>query len=47
MVRWWWFGTAVTKPEIQRELEVMKAGGFGGVESSRLIRFSWTANCRG
>ncbi len=32
MVRWWWFGTAVTKPEIQRELEVMKAGGIGGVE---------------
>jgi hypothetical protein len=32
MVRWWWFGTAVTQPEIQRELEVMKAGGIGGVE---------------
>ena len=30
MVRWWWFGTAVTKPEIQREMEVMKAGGIGG-----------------
>jgi len=32
LMRWWWFGTAVTKPEIQRELEVMKAGGIGGVE---------------
>jgi len=32
MVRWWWFGTAVTQPEIARELEVMKAGGIGGVE---------------
>jgi hypothetical protein len=32
MVRWWWFGTAVTKTEIARELEVMKAGGIGGVE---------------
>ena len=32
MMRWWWFGTAVTKAEIQRELEVMKAGGIGGVE---------------
>jgi len=32
MSRWWWFGTAVTKPEIERELEVMKAGGFGGAE---------------
>ena len=32
MVRWWWFGTAVTKPEIERELTTMKAGGIGGVE---------------
>jgi hypothetical protein len=32
MMRWWWFGPAVTKPEIARELEVMKAGGIGGVE---------------
>lgn len=30
MVRWWWFGPAVTKPEILREEEQMKAGGFGG-----------------
>lgn len=32
MVRWWWFGPAVTKPELQKELETMKAAGFGGVE---------------
>src|ERR1035441_2525564 len=32
MVRWWWFGTAVSKPEIERELTTMKAGGIGGVE---------------
>src|SRR5215831_16953430 len=32
MMRWWWFGPAVTKPEIERELRVMKAGGIGGVE---------------
>ncbi len=32
MVRWWWFGTAVEKPEIRRELEQMKADGIGGVE---------------
>ena len=32
MARWWWFGTAVTQPEITRELEFMKAGGFGGAE---------------
>ncbi|MGJ5820340.1 glycosyl hydrolase [Paludibaculum fermentans] len=32
MMRWWWFGPAVTQHELQRELEVMKAGGIGGVE---------------
>ena len=32
MVRWWWFGPAVEKPEILRELEQMKADDFGGVE---------------
>jgi hypothetical protein len=32
MVRWWWFGPAVTKPGIDRELASMKAGGIGGVE---------------
>src|SRR2546421_7950091 len=32
MVRWWWFGPAVTKPELERELRVMKEGGIGGVE---------------
>jgi len=32
MMRWWWFGPAVTKAEIERELRVMKAGGIGGVE---------------
>ncbi|HUP03957.1 MAG TPA: glycosyl hydrolase [Bryobacteraceae bacterium] len=32
MMRWWWFGPAVEKPELQRELEAMKAGGIGGVE---------------
>src|SRR3954464_12839942 len=32
MMRWWWFGPAVTKPEIERELLVMKDAGIGGVE---------------
>src|SRR5271170_8284941 len=32
MVRWWWFGIAVEKPEILRELRQMKADGIGGVE---------------
>jgi len=32
MMRWWWFGPAATKAEIERELRTMKAGGIGGVE---------------
>lgn len=36
MVRWWWFGPAVTKPELQQELEQMKAEGIGGVEIATL-----------
>jgi alpha-L-rhamnosidase len=36
MMRWWWFGPAVTKPEIKRELEEMKSAGIGGVEIATL-----------
>ncbi|MGH9566760.1 MAG: glycosyl hydrolase, partial [Candidatus Angelobacter sp.] len=32
MMRWWWFGPAVTKSEMQRELLEMKDAGIGGVE---------------
>src|SRR5271170_6388686 len=32
MMRWWWFGLALEKPEIRRELEQMKADGIGGAE---------------
>ncbi len=32
MVRWWWFGPAVTKPQLQKQLEAMKKSGFGGFE---------------
>src|ERR1035437_8837384 len=32
MVRWWWFGAAVVKPEILRELQQMKADNIGGAE---------------
>jgi hypothetical protein len=32
MVRWWWFGPAVTHDELQREMEMMKEAGFGGFE---------------
>jgi hypothetical protein len=32
MMRWWWFGSAVTKPELEREMRLMKQGGIGGFE---------------
>ncbi len=32
MMRWWWFGAAVTEPELSRELHVMRGAGLGGVE---------------
>ena len=32
MMRWWWFGPAVTQPELKREMGQMKAAGFGGFE---------------
>jgi hypothetical protein len=32
MMRWWWFGPAVTPAELERELRMMKEGGMGGVE---------------
>jgi hypothetical protein len=31
-VRWWWFGPAVTKSELTREMQVMKDNGIGGFE---------------
>jgi hypothetical protein len=32
MVRWWWYGPSVTKPELEREMRFMKEGGIGGFE---------------
>jgi hypothetical protein len=32
MMRWWWFGPAVVRPELEKELETMHAAGIGGVE---------------
>jgi len=31
-MRWWWFGPAVTKAELEREMRAMKAAGIGGFE---------------
>ncbi|MFL6044330.1 MAG: glycosyl hydrolase [Propionibacteriaceae bacterium] len=32
MMRWWWFGPSVSRPELERELTAMAAAGIGGVE---------------
>jgi hypothetical protein len=32
MMRWWWFGPAVEKPELEREMRTMKDAGIGGFE---------------
>ena len=32
MMRWWWFGPAVTEAQIASDLEKMKAAGIGGAE---------------
>ena len=32
MMRWWWFGPAVDRAELDRELRAMAAAGIGGVE---------------
>jgi hypothetical protein len=32
MMRWWWFGAAVTKAQLEREMRTMKEGGIGGFE---------------
>jgi len=32
MMRWWWFGPAVTRDELDAEMRHMKEGGIGGFE---------------
>ena len=32
MMRWWWFGSALTTVELEREMKLMKEGGIGGFE---------------
>ena len=43
-MRWWWFGPAVSKPELERELISMKAGGIGGVEIQPVYPLTLTGN---
>ena len=35
MMRWWWFGPSVTKPELEREMRAMEEGGIGGFAGHR------------
>lgn len=32
MMRWWWFGPAVEKAQLEREMRLMRDGGIGGFE---------------
>lgn len=32
MMRWWWFGPAVTRDELEHEMREMREGGIGGFE---------------
>ena len=45
-VRWWWNGDCVTKKEILRELDVMKAAGVGGVEINPIAMPEWAPPVR-
>jgi hypothetical protein len=38
MMRWWWFGPAVAKPELEREMRSMKEAGIGGFEVQPVYR---------
>ena len=46
MVRWWWFGPSVTKPELEREMRFMKEGGIGGFEPCTRAWGSWILRWR-
>jgi hypothetical protein len=39
MVRWWWPGNDVTDTEIQREVGILDAHGFGGAEIQPFVTF--------
>ena len=42
MMRWWWFGPAVTKPELEREMRLMKEAASAASKCSPSIRWRWT-----
>ena len=45
-MRWWWFGPSVTKPELEREMRAMKAGGIGGFEVQPVYALELNGNFR-
>lgn len=44
MIRWWWFGPAVERDELERELTAISAAGFGGVEVAFVYPLSSVQN---
>src|SRR5579864_3868481 len=46
MMRWWWFGPAVSKPELEREMRMMKEGGIGGFEVQPVYPLEVDGNMR-
>ena len=46
MMRWWWFGPAVAKPELEREMRLMKDGGIGGFEVQPVYPLEIDGNMR-
>src|SRR5260370_21326653 len=46
MMRWWWFGPAVSKPELEREMRLMKEGGIGGFEIQPVYPLELEGNAR-
>src|SRR5258705_6942821 len=46
MMRWWWFGPAVNKNELEREMRAMKDGGIGGFEVQPVYPLELEGNSR-
>jgi hypothetical protein len=44
MMRWWWFGPALTRADVDRDLANMKQGGIGGVEVQPVYPLSLEGN---
>ncbi len=47
MMRWWWFGPAITTAQIVRDLDAMRDGGIGGVEIQPVYPFALDDESRG